>query len=137
MKKDIYIPLDSMGFNEDFNIKFSIGRTSLNQRVLKEIFTSRGSNALNPGFGTIVSYLYKNIRNIDISDIKTEFSLLLKSIENKIIMEQIGDSSLKSSEKLLSLNLNTATMDRLESSLELEIEVITQDRLATTLSVRK
>lgn len=140
MKKDVKILFkasDNTTLLPDVQLTSSIisGRDLLVQKIVKRILTAKGSNTYNPAFGSNFFNLFSVISPDTESEIKEKFPVLLEAIQDEIILDQIEDNTLNSSEKLISLILEDVKADTFLGSWKINIRVITEDGQNSSFSV--
>jgi len=86
------------------------GRDKLVQDIIKRILTLRGSNKLEPSWGTNFYSLIGNTTDNE-NRVREGIPVMIKNLEELIIEEQSLNPDLDPSEKLLSLTLENLSLD--------------------------
>lgn len=95
---------------------FINGRQMLIQRIVKLIFTKKGSNVYNPDIGTNFIDLFSTVTLDQQDSAEQAFPVMVKNLEDQIKQMQLNSSlqggTIPPSQKLVSLTLESTEFDR-------------------------
>lgn len=119
----------------NYNNPIVSGKSVLVQKVIKSLLTYKGSNLFNKNLGSYFSTYINKKHSTD--DILEFVPIILKDIEEDIIITQMQDKPLSLSEKLLSLDLDTLNINKETGEVNIFFSVVTADNLKTTFTINR
>lgn len=132
MKKDIKLieynsETDQYHFSWNEGSGLVTGKNRLLQEISKRILTAKGSNKFEPSYGESIFNIFGSVDNSREEYIKEIIPVMIKNIQEDIINRQSLDPSLEKEERLKSIDLVKAELDREFLGWTLVIQVVTAD----------
>ncbi len=138
----IIMPADTGGITYSIGTagNLTMGQQNLVQRIIKSIFTLRGSNAYDNELGSNFFHLFGTLSSDEIEEIKGQIPVLIQttldSLKRQDIEYESTGETLQSSEKLQDLILENVVYDETFGGWVMTIRVITAQSTSILLTVQ-